>query len=408
MKKLLFFVLLVTITWINTKGQVPYGFNYQAVARDASGEIIANQQVSILIRILQGTADGETVFEELFVPETNEFGLINLVIGTGSNLYGDFENISWADGPFFFQVQMDPEGGSNYIEMGTTQFLSVPYALHTKTSEDAFSGNYEDLENLPNLDEMIVFEDPQPGDMLFYSANGWESIPLGEEGFVLMIEEGIPQWVDPIDYTVTDIDGNVYTWIEVGGVKWLAQNLRVTHYSNGDPIPLVIESSAWSDLDTGAYCFFNNEPENVEVYGKLYNWFAVEDERGLCPTGWRIPTDDEWKVLEGHIDTQYEVGDPIWDNTGERGFDVGKRLKSTSGWFENGNGIDAIDFTAVPGGYRIWYGGYIGLTSFAYFWSSSEHNTGNAWLRGLRYDEDTSGRGNFPKRAGFSVRCIKD
>jgi uncharacterized protein (TIGR02145 family) len=97
--------------------------------------------------------------------------------------------------------------------------------------------------------------------------------------------------------TVTDIDGNVYQTVTLGGQVWMAENLKVTRYRNGDPIPCVNDASAWSGLSTGAYCHYNNDFNNAAIYGRLYNWYAVSDSRNIAPGGWHVPTDTEWQTL---------------------------------------------------------------------------------------------------------------
>jgi len=108
----------------------------------------------------------------------------------------------------------------------------------------------------------------------------------------------IGEWVYPLSGTVTDIDGNVYQTIKIGDQWWMAENLKVTHYRNSDPIPHVTDGGTWSYLFTGAYCEYDNNPANVAIYGRLYNWYAVGDSRNIAPEGWHVPSDDEWKQLE--------------------------------------------------------------------------------------------------------------
>jgi len=114
--------------------QTPQSFKYQAVARDASGEVIADQKVSFQISILQGSESGTTVYTETHVDSTNQFGLVTLEIGTGTTS-DDFTAIDWGNNTYFIQIEMDASGGTSYILIGTSQLLSVPYALHSKTAE---------------------------------------------------------------------------------------------------------------------------------------------------------------------------------------------------------------------------------------------------------------------------------
>ncbi|RKY62329.1 MAG: hypothetical protein DRP96_00575 [Candidatus Neomarinimicrobiota bacterium] len=187
----------------------------------------------------------------------------------------------------------------------------------------------------------------------------------------------------------------------------MAENLKVTHYRNGDAIPNVTGNSDWSSLRTGAYCDYGNNPSNANTYGRLYNWYAVTDSLNIAPEGWHVPTDEEWKELEMYIGMTQEEADDI----GYRGMDEGSKLKSTSGWYNNGNGTDEYGFDALPGGYRGYYYGYgkFGYQGYyAYFWSSTELNGSYAWGRALYYLYSELSRYNLNKRRGFSVRLVRD
>ena len=206
--------------------------------------------------------------------------------------------------------------------------------------------------------------------------------------------------------TITDFDGNPYNTVQIGDQCWMKENLKTTTYQNGTPIPNVTNGSSWSNLTTGAYVWHNNDISWKDLYGALYNWYTTVDANGLCPTGWHLPSDEEWKILEGIVDSQYPVGDPEWDYLGWRGLDVGKNLKSKSGWNNNGNGIDLYGFGALPGGSRFTSGSFYYLGYNGYWWSSSEGSGTGAWYRSL-YD-DGSYRYYSYWNYGLSVRCLKD
>ena len=181
--------------------------------------------------------------------------------------------------------------------------------------------------------------------------------------------------------------------IIIGTQTWTLKNLDVATYRNGDPIPEVQDKTAWANLTTGAWCYYENITANGTTYGKLYNWYAVNDTRGIAPTGYHIPTDAEWTSL-----TTYLGGDSI----------AGTKMKSTSGWFNDGNGTNTSGFEGLPGGFRNSIGKFAIIGSFGYWWSSSEFSTFNAWIRNLINNEAGAFRDNGNKRNGFSVRCIKD
>jgi len=186
----------------------------------------------------------------------------------------------------------------------------------------------------------------------------------------------------------------------------MMENLKVTHYRSGDPIPNVTNPTTWGSLTTGAYCGYNNDPANVNTYGRLYNWYAVDDSRNIAPEGWHVPTDEEWKQLEMYLGmSQAEA-----DATGGRGTDEGGKLKETgtTHWgYPNTGATNESGFSALPGGDRSYDTFYnMGLT--AGFWSSTEYNSTSARYRYLTFHESQVTRRLHNKHYGFSVRCVRD
>ena len=207
--------------------------------------------------------------------------------------------------------------------------------------------------------------------------------------------------------TVTDIDGNVYETVQIGGQLWMAENLKVTHYQNSDEIPYI-----YNDPQYGAYINYNNNDDNVAVYGRLYNWFAVNDERGLCPDNWHVPSDDEFKSLEMYLG----MSESEANGEGLRGTDEGGKLKEEGNEHWNSPNTGATNetgFTALPGGNRR-YETYTnqeifsGLNRYGFFWSSSEVYTVNAWYRVFSFDYSESNRYHLSKTNAFSIRCVED
>lgn len=136
---------------INVHAQAPEGVNYQAVIRDLSGTIIANTPIGLRLSIRQTVATGTIVYSESFTPYSNDFGLVNVVLGQGTVISGSFPSINWASGPYFIEIAADVTGGTSYATLGTQQLMSVPYALHAKTADNQFSGDYNDLTNQPTI-----------------------------------------------------------------------------------------------------------------------------------------------------------------------------------------------------------------------------------------------------------------
>jgi len=194
-----------------------------------------------------------------------------------------------------------------------------------------------------------------------------------------------------------DIDGNVYQTVIIGEQEWMAENLKVSHYRNGDAIPTGHSNSAWTNLSSGAYAMYNANSSNGETYGYLYNWYAVDDSRELAPEGWHIPTDNEWQEL-----VDYLGGSSV----------AGGKLKEagTSHWNSPNTGAtNESGFTAFPGGFRDDFDGrYLNIGYYGYFWSSTESGSYDAWDRILDYDDSEVNRSNSYKEYGFSVRCIRD
>ncbi len=206
---------------------------------------------------------------------------------------------------------------------------------------------------------------------------------------------------------VADIDGNYYPIIRIGDYEWMAENLKTTRYNDGSNIDFPENDySSWQTNTAGAFGWPNNDEDYGDLYGGLYNWYAVNTGK-LCPEGWRVPTDDEWKYLEGMVDSQVSVGNPVWNNTGFRGHDAGKMLKAASGWPDNGNGTDDYGFSALPAGLRSVNGDDHWINIRGLFWTSTQ-TAHDAYRRGLLPENDDIARGESQRRNGYSVRCIRD
>lgn len=207
--------------------------------------------------------------------------------------------------------------------------------------------------------------------------------------------------------TVTDIDGNKYFTMKIGDQCWMMGNLKVTHYRNGDPIPNITDNGEWEGLMTGAYCEYDNNPAYVDSYGRLYNWYAVDDSRNIAPDGWHVASDAEWKQLEMYLGMSQAQA----DTTHWRGTDEGGKLKEpgTTHWQSPNTGAtNESGFSALPGGFRYLDGAFGVVGSYAFFWSSTEFVSGYAWSRGLNYIVSQVARSGDDVQCGFSVRCVRD
>lgn len=223
---------------------------------------------------------------------------------------------------------------------------------------------------------------------------------------------------------VTDVEGNVYTIVIIGDQEWMAENLRTTKYSDGTDILANLSDADWKNDRSGAYVTFSHNMINgldsdsavMAAYGVLYNWYAVVNERGLCPAGWRVPTNAEWLHLTDYlIDTYADI----------TSVNVGNKLKSCRQanspksadcnttehprWFPDSvhYGTDDFDFSALPGGYRFAYDGLYNIGSLGGWWTSTEDSPTNAWVRFMRYNSGYVNRLSYDKSSGFSVRCVR-
>ncbi len=214
--------------------------------------------------------------------------------------------------------------------------------------------------------------------------------------------------------TVTDIDGNVYFTVSIGEQLWMAENLRTTHYADGTEIPLAETISSWTGqgaADLDAMCAYDNDPDNAAIYGYLYNWYSATNALGICPQGWHVPTDEEWKELETAMGMPFNELDDV---TGHRGSNqnIGGRLKSTSTLWVSPNigATNASGFSAIPGGLRYGLSGNnSGIGTRVCFHSASESSDlVNPAIRELSNSNAGVPRRWGSKGDGCCVRCVAD
>ena len=229
------------------------------------------------------------------------------------------------------------------------------------------------------------------------------------------------QLTDGAKDKMTDFDGNVYITVQLGNKEWMAENLHVSHYNNGDPILEILDNDDWKTATSGALSVYphelidelNSTAEVVQKYGVLYNWYAVGTGK-LCPAGWEVPSDDDWKNLEGYSDTWFEQGHQEWDRKGWRGLDAGQRLRADYNfgfslkddtWIPV-KGSDDFGFSALPGGFRNFVGPYHEAGNYGYWWSRTEEGEEIAWMRSMGVISFVR-RESPGKNNGFSVRCVR-
>ncbi len=393
MKKFLALSLHLLITSF-LLAQAPQGIPYQAVMRNADGTVMASNSVELTFMIHDASATGTVVYQESHDLTSNAQGLVSCVVGNGVVSQGNFANINWGDGAKFLHVMMGT------TDLGTQQMLSVPYALYAEMAGE------------------IVVNVSASGDTLFIGQENFVVIPglsisngpQGNSGLALLPGNDTcdDQYISVTGcggQTSLTYDGRTYDLVEISGQCWFADNLATDQYRNGDLIPTGLDNTAWQNTTAGAYAIYNNDLTSDVTYGKLYNWYTTVDTRGLCPTGWHVPTECEWMYLES------KLGMSPWtiEEVSGRGTDQGGKMKSTIGWNSPNTGAsNSSGFTALPGGYRNGNGTYASIGLFGNWWSSTEYDSDNAWSRGLYYLNSSVYRNYYSKHFGFSVRCVRD
>ncbi len=192
--------------------------------------------------------------------------------------------------------------------------------------------------------------------------------------------------------------------VKIGNQIWMTKNLDVNHYRNGDPIRHAQTTDEWEDANNkreGACCYYNNDPAKGAIYGKLYNWYAVNDPRGLAPNGWHIPTNAEWIILENCLGSSSVAGGKMKSTGTKEGGDGLWRRPNEGATNESG-------FSALPGGSRDYYGSFSSIEYLCSWWSATESTETYAFFETLHYFYNFVGRGGSEKEYGFSVRCVTD
>ena len=352
-------VLLVTCLWKFSGAQVPgtppEGFTYQAEARDRIGDLLAQQKLSVRIIIFQDAIGGPIVWRESRQVETNDYGMFTFLIGKGTSKY-TFSEIKWGKHLHFLNVAIKRLVDTKWINMGTSQLLSVPYAFHSKTANKIIS--------------------------------------LAEDPYVEELDRRIKRLekLPPPD-TILDLrDNKSYPCVSIGHQVWMAENLA--YNAPGSVV-------------------YDNDETYEPVYGRLYDWPTVMNGaesssanpsgvQGVCPDGWHVPSWSEWNQLKEYLAVYgYE-----WDE--------GIVLKDTIGWLEEGGikGTNIFGFNARAGGYLSRannFDDYNNINNSGYWWTSSGLSGDKARHWYMRYDFNSLYDGDYMSNEDYlSVRCVKD
>jgi uncharacterized protein (TIGR02145 family) len=269
------------------------------------------------------------------------------------------------------------DGGSQVTERGVCWGTSPnPTTADSKTSDGNGTGKYSS--SITGLKELSTYY------VRAYAVNK-EGTGYGEQKTF-------------IAGRVMDADGNSYNIVKVESQYWLKENLKTTKFNDGTAISLVTDNVGWGSLTSGGYCYYNNESGNKNIYGALYNWHVVNDNRLVCPPGWEVPSDDDWNTLLTAL--YYQGFGPLT---------AGGPLKhaGTNLWGSPNTGAtDKYGFSAFPGGGRYNDGVFSGIKAQGVWWSSTEANSSGAWARYMYYNNSKLDRIESLKRIGFSIRCI--
>jgi uncharacterized protein (TIGR02145 family) len=361
--------------------QVPGLMPYQAVARNASGQILTNTSTTARFKLREFSTSGSVIWTEDQSVLTNANGLFTAQLGAISSM----DAIDWSQGNLYLQVEVLVVG--IYVDQGTKQLLSVPYAKYAGSIKLDVSTTGDTLV-IGNGDPIII-----PG---LSAAN---PPPIGGLPHTCGLQ-GVHN--ETVTYgTVSDFDGNVYKTINVNGREWMAENLNVGHFQNGDQIFIVEENNGWAGSILQPYsCYYDNIAASACPYGRIYNFYAVTDPRELCPVGWHVPDNGEWALLGDAFGGSSVAGGALKT--------VGT-LDDTGLWYTpNTNATNASGFSAVPGGYRSQYGVFTQMSFGAYYWAGQSAGSNDGWFSQLRYDYNNLTGNIFDGRFGASVRCIKD
>jgi len=357
---------------------------------------------------LQGTdANSATsVYTETQKTNANANGLVSVEIGTGTSS-DDFSAIDWGNGTYFIKTETDLNGGTDYTITGISQLLSVPFALFAKTAQKAtetdpifkssvaneisatdtlnwnskseFSGNYIDLSNKPTVIDTAKVALKASGLVLKSSNGKYFELNIDDNGTITTTE------INPNMGEFKDVrDGQIYNTIKIDNQVWMAENLNYFTPTNSS--------------------YYNNDSLTYHAYGRLY---TIDGALNACPSGWHLPSDEDWQVLEGFLG----VPTSELQNSGLRGSIEGGKLKLDGVQYWNSPNTGATNevyFSALPAGNTDDGGDFTSIQNQAFFWTSTEKETDFYWARSLYFDSSKINRMEYFSGLFHSIRCIMD
>jgi len=359
---------------ITEAGSAPVSlFTASPTAGDAPLTVVfSDQSTNNPTSWLWDFGDGNTSTEQNPSNTYNDAGTYGITL-TVSNEYGT-ETLSEDD---YISVNVVVAGFSSNITGGTAP-LAVIFTDESKSNPTTWLWEFGDGSNSTEQNPSHSYKNMGLYDVSLTATNKDGSNTETKTKFIIVNGGSAGELIDARD-------DQSYKIVNIGDQTWLANNLN---YESPD---------SW---------WYDNIEANGDLYGRLYTFEAAQNG---CPGGWHLPSDNEWKILEGTVDSQYDVGDPEWDGSYYRGYDAGMRLKSSSGWVTN-NGIDAVGFKAFPGGGYPRMAGFDFVGEYAFFWTATETSLGSSssYSRSLYTTYWKIGRPIYSKKDAYGVRCIRD
>ncbi len=380
---------------------VPGKINYQGAAVDSLGKPMKNQTIALQLSVLDSSSTGAAAYVETHSTPTNGSGIFSLHIGGGTAVTGTFDSIPWANGRNkYLKTEVNQNG--TWVNLGTSQLVSVPYALHAGSAENAKNAIFA-----TNANYATFFKDSLGNAYQIKTVNGQPTLVSAPGNVSSPAPFACGQTVAYASES--------YPTVQIGSQCWFQKNV------NAGTMVLGANDQTNNGI-LEKYCYDNN-PGNCTTYGGLYQWAeAVQYQngasnttspspafsgniKGICPTGWHVPSDGESCTLTTFIDATVNCGTLGWSGT-----DVGGKMKSTSGLWTAPNigATNSSGFSALPGGYRSTNGVFNGIGHDFYFWSFSESSSSGAIVHDLNYSGPLVLRVNNDKNFGFSIRCLKD
>jgi uncharacterized protein (TIGR02145 family) len=364
--------------------QAPVLIPHQGIARNGNGDPLVNANLTARFTLHSTAIDGPVIWQEQQLLQTNALGVFTAHLGSVASL----ATVAWDAGKRFLQVELNV--GSGFIDIGTEQLLSVPYALH--------AGNVH-VQTTISGDTLIIGDSRiiVPG----VSAANHGTITTG----TTLHTCGASDVHNPnITYgSMHDQEGNSYKTIIIGTYEVMAENLNTSTYRNGDPIVTGLTNSQWQWTNGGAWTYYNNDASYACPYGKWYNWFAVAEQVGLCPSGWHVPNEEDWLGLLSFLDPNTPPG--------EVGNVSGGPMKSvgTTYWVSpNDFATNSSGFSGLPNGNRFMTGVYYSIGQNSNWWSADQFNSQEAWFVSMSTTGIENGHYHSDKNVGYPVRCFRD